>query len=142
MKNKNECVDIVLLSQQNEILLLKRNKGDELFPNTWCLPGGGVEPNEDLKINARRECYEETNIVCMTVDEIMKYEYPGGYKTTFFIAKQGTDWKANRQIKLSQREHSEFKWVTFDEAFKMDLMGDLKNALEKAKDVISKRKYI
>lgn len=41
-------------------LLATRHSGRTNRPGTWGLPGGGVEPGEDPRAAAVRECWEET----------------------------------------------------------------------------------
>lgn len=138
MQNETDFVDVILIDKDNHILLLKRNIDDDLFPDTWCLPGGCSESNEDANINARRECYEETNIVCLSLNELFKFTYENKKSTLVFIGHQLKDFKLNRQIKLSKNEHYDFGWFTFEESLKLDLCGELKILLNKAYDIISK----
>lgn len=55
----------VLLRRKNDGAVLvqhRDNKPDILSPNTWCIPGGArEEDDEDLKATGVRELYEETN---------------------------------------------------------------------------------
>lgn len=41
-------------------LLATRYSGVTSAPGAWALPGGGVDPDEDPRAGARRECWEET----------------------------------------------------------------------------------
>jgi ADP-ribose pyrophosphatase YjhB (NUDIX family) len=47
----------VAIFANNQILLTKREDFE-----IWCLPGGGVDPNESLAAAAVREAYEETGL--------------------------------------------------------------------------------
>ena len=53
---------IMLLTKDNEALLIRRGMGGGDFPGTWCVPGGHQKADETLEEAARRECFEETGI--------------------------------------------------------------------------------
>lgn len=48
-----------ILIENGKILLIKRNKNNELY---YVIPGGGIEVNENIKEATIRELKEETNI--------------------------------------------------------------------------------
>lgn len=54
-------VGAVLLSSDKRVLLGYRKLGG-VYPNTWQIPGGGVEPGETLEETLCREIAEETGI--------------------------------------------------------------------------------
>ncbi|WP_431999733.1 nucleotide triphosphate diphosphatase NUDT15 [Streptomyces sioyaensis] len=53
-------VGVVVCNTAADILLGRRIKAGE--PESWCLPGGRVEPGESFDRAARRELHEETGI--------------------------------------------------------------------------------
>jgi 8-oxo-dGTP diphosphatase len=56
-------VDIVLLTiRQGVLSVLLIRRGGPPFQNAWALPGGFVQPREDLETAARRELAEETAV--------------------------------------------------------------------------------
>lgn len=66
--------DVVLFSTQDEVLLIKRFNPP--FKNCWALPGGFVDPNEDLEPAAKRELAEETNVIVDKIWQVGAYGEP------------------------------------------------------------------
>jgi 8-oxo-dGTP diphosphatase len=58
-----------------EVLLVRRAR--EPFRGTWALPGGFVEPEEDLLPAARRELEEETGLAGVALEQFRAYGAPG-----------------------------------------------------------------
>lgn len=131
----NKFVDTILVNNQKEILLLKRKDNDDFGPGKWCLPGGHAETDTDEAINARREVYEEAGIVCVNVEKLFNHKFTDGTESTgIYWSGEGWGFKM-KPIKLSPREHSEFKWVPITDIYDYDLLNEvdviLKNALAK-----------
>lgn len=57
---KRRDVASVLVKVGDECLLCKRAPSQS-YPNTWSIPGGGIDEGEEPKQAASREFYEETN---------------------------------------------------------------------------------
>ncbi len=60
---------LALFVQADRVLLLHQMTLPE--PDTWDLPGGGVNPQEPLLTALRREVQEETGITEFTVDRLL-----------------------------------------------------------------------
>ena len=82
MKNKKKLplrigVSIVLLNSQNKIFVGKRIDNPS---NSWQMPQGGVDKNENFIMAAKRELEEETGIRTVTLvkelDEWLSYDLP------------------------------------------------------------------
>jgi ADP-ribose pyrophosphatase YjhB (NUDIX family) len=57
LPKKNVAVKVVIKSDKGNILLVKPD-----YKDTWQMPGGGVDANEDPKLTAVREVKEETGM--------------------------------------------------------------------------------
>ncbi|MGD9108720.1 MAG: nucleoside triphosphatase NudI [Gammaproteobacteria bacterium] len=71
MKIRNIVVPIIQ-NQNEEYLICKMPKNRGVFPGQWGLPGGGMEPGEQIYDALRREIREELGI---TVDNITPWTF-------------------------------------------------------------------
>jgi len=116
-------VGIILLNHENKIFVGKRIDNPE---NSWQMPQGGVDENEDFLQAAKRELKEETNIRTITVikelNEWLTYDLPvnllgklwkgkyRGQKQKWFIMKfLGKNDEIN--VKTKHPEFSNWKWI-------------------------------
>jgi 8-oxo-dGTP pyrophosphatase MutT (NUDIX family) len=102
----------------------------------WEFPKGGVEKGESLKQAVVRELEEETG---QKATKIKSYAIKGKYKydkkypdRKGFIGQTYKLFSAeikHKNIKIDKKEHSEYKWETFDKAFSMLTFPDKKVCL-------------
>jgi mutator protein MutT len=59
---KDKIASILLFNNKNKFLILKRSKNSKNNPSKWNLPGGHIDPGENPKEAAIRECEEEAGI--------------------------------------------------------------------------------
>jgi 8-oxo-dGTP diphosphatase len=81
--------DIVLLSTDQYVLLIKRRKWP--FADMWALPGGKLNPGESLEDTALRELREETGLQGIPLVQFRTYSAPqrdprGHFVSTVYIA--------------------------------------------------------
>jgi len=70
-------VDIAVFAPKDDrwqILLIQRKKPP--FPGCWALPGGFVDPDEDLPEAAERELQEETGATGVHLEQRRTYGHP------------------------------------------------------------------
>ena len=128
MKINNELplrigVGIALLNHENKVFVGKRIDNPA---NSWQMPQGGVDKNEDLLQAAKRELKEETNIKTVAVikelNEWLTYDLPEnllgklwkgkyrGQKQKWFIMKFiGKNDEIN--IRTKKAEFLDWKWI-------------------------------
>ena len=128
MENKKQLplrigVGIILLNHENKIFVGKRIDNPA---NSWQMPQGGVDENEDFLRAAKRELEEETSIrtvkVIKKLNEWMCYDLPKnllgklwegkyrGQKQKWFIMKfLGKNNEIN--IKTQKPEFLDWKWI-------------------------------
>lgn len=61
-----------IIIQSDELLTIKRVKGDETF---WVFPGGGVDDGENHMVALKRECKEELGLDVEVFELMFEYEF-------------------------------------------------------------------
>ncbi len=131
-----------------EYLLLERPE------KTWCFPKGLVEEGEKLEEAARREVQEETGL--------KKFSFLDGFRETVkYFFKVKYDYQIKRGLKIGEGvlkfvthflaeadekeevkisfEHSDFVWLSFEEAQKRLKTDNDRQVLKKADEFLRKR---
>lgn len=90
----------------------------------WDFPKGKVEPGESALDGARREVAEESGITELDFRwgdaHFETGPYAQGKLARYYIAETPTeDVVLGISPELGRPEHQEYRWVTFDEAFRM-----------------------
>jgi len=101
-----------------KFLLLKRS-AYESYPNLWQMVSGAIEGNEIAYETAVREIVEETGITInklWVVPNVNSFYSPE--KNKIFMVPVFAALTETEKIKISN-EHSEYKWVTKEEALKL-----------------------
>lgn len=81
----DEGTNIVMINSAGEVLLyLRDDKPTIKFPNTWCLPGGYIEPGEQPHECIRREIEEEMGVVLDVVSPLVSATRSYGIEHTFW----------------------------------------------------------
>ena len=117
-----------ILKDNDEFLVVKRNKNDDLYPSAWEFPGGHLEDGETLKDGLKRELMEEIGytedfnpIITHYFDEVKEKnnELIHDLEIDFIVNVD----KSKVNIKLSE-EHSDYKWVTKDSDYLDEFIKD------------------
>ncbi len=119
-----------------DYLLLKR----KLHWRGWEFPKGGRERFETKRQAVERELFEETGLKPKSVkmfDYKGRYYYkrklqdrPGIKGQTFQLFAVEVEKPKNSKIKIDKKEHSDFKWLPFDKAYKLLTWPNQKKSLK------------
>lgn len=121
--NKKISTSIIIQNELGQILLLKRSSKDSFHPNTWCLPGGGMDLDSPFS-EAEREVKEETNLVLNQIHYLSLYDLEN-ITLIYFMSNV----LSTQVITLYDEEHSQYAWVNLNDIFEFDLILDLKSHL-------------
>ncbi len=106
-------VRAIVLNDNDEVLLLRRDKNDDSRPGDQDFPGGGVDEDEDLTAAVCHEVFEEAGLTVAAADMQLFFghtEVDDGMSVTrlvFFATVH------NPVITLSS-EHDGYQWVPAD----------------------------
>lgn len=128
------CVTAIIVNDKKEILFTRRALDDDFMPGAWDLPGGGMESGEELEAGLFREVFEECGIEIEVIKEVGTSEYQMGKikrLETVFLCKP-----LSLNINLSP-EHSEFKWIKYEDTDKIEIDDYVKKLLLPAKSDLS-----
>jgi 8-oxo-dGTP pyrophosphatase MutT (NUDIX family) len=123
-------------------LILKR----KLHWIGWEFPKGGRRFYETKKRTTKRELKEETGLDAIKIKKFnfsgkfdYDKEYPDrkGFKGQTYILYSAEVKKPDRKIKLSE-EHSDYRWLNFEDAVKKIKWENQKNSLKIVNDSLKK----
>ena len=107
----------------------------------WGLPKGHIEEGESVKETAIRELLEETGIEEEEIEthpgfrEVNKYHFKHEGETIFKIVIYFLAQTKKETVKVSH-EHTDFKWVDFDQAMELMPYKNTRKIVKKAKEFI------
>lgn len=115
--NKITGVTFIIIRPSGEMLMQLRDVYSKRYPNTWCFPGGTIEPGEDEIKTVVREIKEEykLNIGTGNCKELMIYDLLYGVSAKVFIC---TVYDEQNPV---LHEGADMKWMMLDEIKKLPL---------------------
>jgi len=116
----------IVLNRQNQLLVLQRSektKGE----GKWSLPGGAMEHNETPIDSIKREIMEETMLEVTDIKPFALKSYSHKSDSVLII---GYKCKPKLEDVTLNWEHDNYKWLTKDEALKLELTADGKYFIE------------
>ena len=102
------AVKAIIYNANDEILIIKKSKEDDINPETYDIPGGRVEEKESLANALTREIEEETGLKTKIVGPSRVWDFKKEklhlVGVTFLVKTK--EFKVKLNI-----EHNEFLWV-------------------------------
>ncbi|MDP1719394.1 MAG: NUDIX hydrolase [Candidatus Nanopelagicaceae bacterium] len=122
-----------LVSVDSSYLFLRRRDGRYLG-GQWDVPGGTVEAGEYPEDAVVRECFEETGLRARCGELIAHYINPDteGRDLTFHTMTYRlilNEEDSNKQVRFSEEEHDNAKWLTLEAAFELPLVWHVRQTL-------------
>lgn len=108
-KDSDTIAKVVIIDNKNRVLMLKRSRHLEKYPNKWDFPGGHLHVNESLLAGLKREVKEETSLEIEDPVFIAKKD-----RTYFFMANY------NSQKIILSKEHRAYGFINKDMLSKDD----------------------
>ncbi|MFJ9341582.1 NUDIX hydrolase [Streptomyces sp. NPDC101733] len=87
-RDRRRRVAAVIVREGRVLMVRERGRGPSGLhdgASYWTLPGGGVEPGEDLEAAVRREVAEETGLRALEVRFAYEAPYPSGWTSCFRV---------------------------------------------------------
>lgn len=117
-----------------EVLLLHRDNIPHIEnPNTWCLPGGTLEKNEDKYEGLLHELQEETSIAPQNNFYLGSYDL-NNYEIAYLFLSTLTETEKDN-VKLGN-EGQELRFFSFGELSNLPLASNLNMLLAKYSDIL------
>jgi 8-oxo-dGTP pyrophosphatase MutT (NUDIX family) len=116
------CAGGLIVDDDGRIFFQRRSPHRVLFPDTWDIVGGHVEPGESVEEALRREVEEETGwTVSLVLGQIGEYRYTGndGVDRIEFDFLVRVDGDLTRP-RLEEGKHPEFRWLGESETALLD----------------------
>ena len=124
MENKYRKSVFIVVYRKTEkgilYLILKR----KLHWSGWEFPKGGIEEKEEIGEAIKRELKEETGQFSLNLQQHNfsgKYKYKNEVAGRWFVGQTFSLYSAeikNPEIVFDKREHSDYSWLSYSEAYK------------------------
>ncbi|MDP0929528.1 NUDIX domain-containing protein [Paracoccus onubensis] len=123
---------------RHEVLLLKRSQS---LVGEWCQVAGGIEEGETAWQTALRELEEETGLKPISLYSADTCEqFYEARRDSITIAPVFVGFIDSASKVVLNHEHSDYCWVSFDEAVEMVAFGGQRRILRWIEDEFVKRR--
>lgn len=121
-----DAARVILLNERQEVLLVRGHDFGAPERSWWFTVGGGLQPGEDARQAAVRECWEEAQICLRAADLVGPvierdsifyfFDRQRRQRELFFLAHSSSDKLSDDSWTPSEREVlDEMKWMTVEE---------------------------
>jgi nucleoside triphosphatase len=120
----------IIENSKSQILLTQSPK----WNNKWTMPGGHIDPGERVSEGITREVEEEVGLKVKFVDVIAWGELIDSkdfHRPAHFIYFDVYYKLASDEVKLDNIELKAYKWLTPEEALKLDLAESYSDTIQK-----------
>lgn len=118
-------VKVIIENTEGKILVLNRS---EKTGSGWSLPGGGLDEGEDVMTAVIREVSEETTIIISNPQVFSVKTHIKEKENSAIVLGFVAKYKEG-EVHLNW-EHTEFNWITPEEALSLELTPDAKYFIE------------
>lgn len=99
----------------HKLLVLKRGDNESFLPNTWEVPGGGMESGESIQEGVARETKEEAGLDILPGRLFGYFEYLDGEgRSTVNLNFLCQTINEFQDLDLSKGEMAEGRWITLE----------------------------
>lgn len=126
-----------IIEKEGKIFIGKRADNRDHMPGIWECLTGRVEQGESLEEAVKREVEEETTLEVLVIEPINTFHF---FRQNNSQEHQGVSFwckYVSGEVVVDPREHSEYKWVTPDEALELITLESIKKSVEKIKKRLS-----
>ncbi|MCM8766093.1 MAG: NUDIX hydrolase [Candidatus Omnitrophica bacterium] len=129
-RERDGRIEVALISRSNQTI--------------WSLPKGKVEEGESVEETARREVKEETGLEGKLLQKLNSIHYFYSSKEEKALFSKTVDFFLFKYLKGDVKEHDweveSVEWFNIDEAIKKLTYKSERETLEKAKEILYKKK--
>jgi dATP pyrophosphohydrolase len=140
-------VDVPIFNIEGKVLMLRRDSKEDTYKTGWEYVKGGIKENESFVEAAFREASEEAgpNLDLKLIGEIdkeLKVDVRNRNKPLYdYVLLKGVVLLyQDGQIVTDNKEHSDYKWMDFNEAKEIIWVDYGKKVLDEAKALFDKWK--
>ena len=119
----------IITNTHDELLLCKMPDNRGVFPGQWGLPGGGLEPGEQMLDALHREIREELGITVTSPvpwsfrDDVQEKQYPDGRREPIYMIYLIFECRTDAHTIHLNDEFEAYAWVRPEDLAAYNLNG-------------------